>query len=248
MIFIGVDQTGAFNRKTMKASPLPVAIIAQSVDSSDRSWKLFCFDELKRKPLSLGSFDHQSIRLACRQLNLDESVSKLVAVDCVLGLPQPVYGGLSQSGWFQKGSAEQHLRGCFDRVYDYCNKLRLKKEAFLGRKAAEIFFESMMRQAGFTEQAQRNDENLLRVCEKNLGAQSLFKARPYQRNIQTGSFRIWHDLGKMQSEGEIFSILPFHSMHEKYSSSSSVMLIAEAYPSIYWHSDWGLKKENLSIL
>ena len=54
---------------------------------------------------------------------------------------------------------------------------------------------------------------------------SVFKNKPFQKNVQTGTFRIWKDLGS-DKEYENFSFWPYET------ESLNKYTVCEAYPSL----------------
>lgn len=77
-----------------------------------------------------------------------------------------------------------------------------------------------------------------RKTDRQSGAQSLFLEKPFQRNVQTGSFRIWQDIGRHPGEfyvpaiGEIEGRVPLY----------------EGYPSLAWRLLTGCKRRDLRAL
>ena len=88
-----------------------------------------------------------------------------------------------------------------------------------GREMGEIFFKAFLKE---------KMDAPSRVCEKIANANSIFTTRPFQKNIQTGSFRSWRDLGK---EKKFLNLWPFET---RSSFDSSKPWIFEGYPSWVW--------------
>lgn len=84
-----------------------------------------------------------------------------------------------------------------------------------GMKAAEVFFNQLKKEYNITG-------NPLRSIEKKLGANSVFTPYPFQKNVQTGSYRILKDLS---SDEKWYNILPFE-MDAQFEHH-----IIEGYPS-----------------
>ncbi len=102
--------------------------------------------------------------------------------------------------------------------YDFLDALN---EASLhpayGKRAAQSFFARYHSSA--TSYPRREVEVL---CNAN----SLFQIYPAQKNIQTGSYRIWKQLAQQR---EHFAILPFEEPGDR-------IAVYECYPSYYWKS------------
>lgn len=149
-----------------------------------------------------------------------------ILVDCVLGLPTEALrevGNTSMNLLFQKA-------------------FRYQKKFGLGRKSAEEFF------AREFSSVYEMNELPRRACERLAKANSVFQSRPYQRNIQTGTFRIWSDLG-----GDLESALARdqerigtpradwfwlwrHEPYERKPKTSRRIWIGEGYPSLSWRT------------
>lgn len=71
-----------------------------------------------------------------------------------------------------------------------------------------------------------DDPNLTREIDRAVGAQSLFKTKPYQRNIQTGTFRVWKELG---ANPDWFSV-----PHLGEAPQPGRVPLYEGYPSLAW--------------
>lgn len=91
-----------------------------------------------------------------------------------------------------------------------------------GRQTANAFFTSLS-PGQFSQ----------RRVEVLTGAQSVFQTVPFQRNVQTGSFRIWKELA--QEEGWFY----FPYLDER--PSKGLVPIYEAYPTLSWKKLFGLK-------
>lgn len=242
MIFCGIDQTGAFNSQTMKAKDLPLAIIHHP---QGKVPKLFCFDEVKQKPLGISSFDSSRLLDACCHTNNGSKQTFLVGVDCVLGLPEIVHASLLKKGWFCGADIKSHLHECFRLAFEHSQCLSEQRKPFMGRQVAQTFFDDMKNAADIDGKTDDDDRAFpRRLCEQRLGAQSLFRTKPYQRNIQTGSFRFWVELGRMIRNGERFHVGPFISEKASEQSLSPGIHLLEVYPSLYWRSDWSLRKRD----
>lgn len=97
-----------------------------------------------------------------------------------------------------------------------------------GRQAAQDFFESLL--AGSTWKVIP-----ARKVELLVGANSVFRNKPFQRNIQTGTFRIWKELG---ADPDWFTL----AGHEPRSGNRSWLI--EGYPSFAWQQLFSVKKRS----
>lgn len=179
------------------------------------------------KPLSVSVIDHTQIRkkfftgLKLKKLdhaNLTELIqscvphfknqSVLVCVDAVLGLPIE-----------SKTTIHQILKASRD--------YSLNKRPY-GALTAHTFFNQFL----------KNETLPHRVIELQVKANSVFKLKPFQRNIGCGSYRILKELA--ESPGW-FGIWPFEKAQTQF-------IIAEGYPTYLWKSLFGSKKRDLAIL
>ncbi len=135
----------------------------------------------------------------------------LISVDCVF--------------WSQFNQNLRNLRNDFKNAYAW----RLKHGG-LGRKIAEDFFKTHRRPPGSK-----------RPIDLLAKAQSLYSVLPYQRNIQTGTFRIWSDLG--ESPLDWITLYPWANP-----KNPAKPLLVEAYPSHAWRSMFGVKMREPHLL
>jgi hypothetical protein len=142
-------------------------------------------------------------------------------VDSVLGLPSELKRGLERKG--------RSFR-------DYL--LQAGKNTSYGRSAAEHFFQSILEEASLSPAGSASVP--VREIEKKLGANSVFRTRPFQKNIQTGSFRIWSDLGK---DPDWFWVMPHEIKEWEVGSvpTHARAAICEGYPSFSWFKLFGAK-------
>jgi hypothetical protein len=77
----------------------------------------------------------------------------------------------------------------------------------------------------------------LRKVESQVGANSVFKLKPFQKNIGCGTYRILKDLS---SNMNWYTLWPFESRNPKK------VVICEGYPSYYWKTQFNLTNRNLS--
>lgn len=95
-------------------------------------------------------------------------------------------------------------------------QLTEKINAF-GRKPAQNFFENM---------AKGKTHN--RKIETTLGANSVFTVHPFQKNIQTGTFRFWKEMAQSPD----WFYLPALPNERKLVTKK--IPVVEGYPSYYW--------------
>jgi hypothetical protein len=96
------------------------------------------------------------------------------------------------------------------------DRLASEPEQF-GRAPAQQFFSSLL----------GSDPRLpTRLCEEWAQANSVFREKPYQKNIQTGTFRLWRDLVS-DPRREEWTIWPFDRSRGRFT-------LFEGYPSFLW--------------
>lgn len=92
-----------------------------------------------------------------------------------------------------------------------------------GKKVAQEFYTQLAQGLIYKRQA-----------EILLKAQSVFQDKPFQRNIQTGTFRLWKEYAKSRSDFYIPSL-------ERAQSSQQIPLY-EGYPTLAWKILFKVKK------
>lgn len=151
----------------------------------------------------------------------------VICVDSVIGLPKGLNVSISE---------------ILERVQDF--EYQGKK---WGALTAFYFFNSFLKPPGPSRLINLSSQNLetsikndlpQRKAEVLTKANSVFKLKPFQRNIGCGSFRVLKDLSKDTSW---FSIWPFQS-------SSKKIQIAEGYPSFFWKKFLHLSRRDLLLL
>ncbi|MCE3009948.1 MAG: hypothetical protein LW875_04995 [Proteobacteria bacterium] len=213
---LGVDQTGAQTSQGF-AKPLPVAVIYKN---SARGWKLSVSQSKKSQKLAGLTRDSVLKLLHTMDLPGRDLTQVLIIVDSVLGLPKKVWDQQS----FTSISAPENLFQLFRKASEFS----LKDNSY-GLETSKAFFEGLRK--GLVKEP--------RVAEKLAGANSLFNFTPYQKNIATGTFRIWKDLGS--SEEPWFQIAGFDSVQSHVQAGA---WISEGYPSFVWKSLLGEKTRN----
>jgi hypothetical protein len=128
-----------------------------------------------------------------------------LALDCVFGLPSEV--GLGQGSLWEL-MRSTHETGPGAPAY--------------GMEAAERYFKR------FGVRAARLPT---RSCEKLARANSVFVTRPFQKNIQTGTFRIWKDLAQTARWANVW---PFDLPELGGRPLSAAPWVFEGFPSLLW--------------
>ena len=100
-----------------------------------------------------------------------------------------------------------------------------KSEGF-GRNASERFFKHWV---------PVGEPLPKRLCEVRAKANSVFVTRPYQKNIQTGTHRIWKDLAS-NSHHPWVQFWPFS---QSSSQRAELPVFFESYPSLLWKRGFG---------
>jgi hypothetical protein len=201
--FIGIDQTGASTAKGQRAKPLPCVLLY----GHQKRWILETHNQ-DDLPLKLLSFNQLEIKRLLHSFSLHEKKTALI-VDCVMGLPQAT--------WPSGKSGSPILWELFTQAAS-CNSY--------GRDAAEQFFSNLLRASG-------QKTIPVRECESKAKANSVFLARPYQKNIQCGTYRIWRDLGsEAQVSFDKQKWLQFYNF-DSFTDTDQPWFF-EGYPSLLW--------------
>ncbi len=143
-----------------------------------------------------------------------------VVLDCVLGLPVDV-----------------------QKMHPLAADVRkLLEYAAVWKPSSEIKEYGREVAAGFFSEFSAGSSDSRRECEVLSGAQSVFKTMPWQRNIQTGTWRMWRELGHTLRSGDVdLKIWP----QEFQTSESNTRLshvwrshvwLFEAWPTLLWKS------------
>jgi hypothetical protein len=188
-VFLGIDQTGAWDPRKRRPKPLPLVMIAKDPKDPSRF-------RLSTHALSALTPD------ALRSIGVDPLITPtLILVDSVFW-PAPSES-ISNPPIMDTGLMWQEF--CRARLH----ASRMEK---LGSASAEDFFKTHHRPSG-----------TLREVDRQVRAHSLYSPRPFQRNIQCGTYRVWVDLG---TETE-----PWARMWPWPSKKTVPTWIAEGYPS-----------------
>lgn len=183
---------------------LPVTVLFRE---TPRRWTLVASDH-EGKMLELPALRLDAIRKLLAQARAPEGDLAIV-IDCVLGLPD---GVVAPTG----GTPGDALWGLVARA---------KEAAGFGRAPAETFFGGLLAAgAGYPR----------RRCEVAAGSNSVFQARPYQKNIQTGTYRFWKEMAQADRWANVW---PFDSAD---TGKKGAPWLFEGYPSYLWRTLWGL--------
>lgn len=134
----------------------------------------------------------------------NQSGRTLIVVDSVLGMPKSLL------------KKNESIRDLF---------LLTKKHKCFGLKAGQVFFSGLYRDRMGVRLPKKVSNLELRECDRIADANSLFRSMPYQRNVQTGTFRVWHELSKQLLHD--VAIWPFDSV------SKQTLVLAEGYPKLF---------------
>ncbi len=210
--FLGVDQTGAALAGGRRARPLP-AVLLEVPSSGEPGWV---------KQVELPDLTRESVLSLLSSRSDREGSQGAVILDGVLGLPEK-FRAREESGsgflWQQFFRAAQ-MQGEDGRRY--------------GRALGEKFFAEIW--SGPTDQMPT------RTCERWARANSVFQLHPFQKNIQTGTFRLWRELG--QAGKPWIHIWP----QDCDQVGEFGPWLFEGYPSLLWRELLGLPTRDLSRL
>jgi len=208
-IFIGIDQTGAALQGGRKAKPLPI---------SGCSWNpaLDSNFELIQSPSGHHRIPHLSVDALLEwggeRLERAWRAGRVrLVLDCVLGLPTEVWGHLRSQNLSDLFRQAAHEGG----------------ETPFGRAPAERFFAGVLDEARWSS----GDPLPTREPERLAGANSVFLTRPYQKNIQTGTYRLWVDLARDPRWFRESRIFPSDSQGGRGGPGNWIF---EGYPSWSW--------------
>lgn len=100
-----------------------------------------------------------------------------------------------------------------------------------GRPAGERFFETLRPRASSEPLPRRH-------CEREAGANSVFVTRPFQKNVQTGTFRVWKDLAGAGGGRRWANVWAF----DRRVAVRRAPWIFEGYPSLLWAEVFGHRR------
>lgn len=216
--FLGVDQTGATLGKD-QAKPLKVCLAKKT----GSHWSVFT-ETPKQKPLTIKALNESNLVSLLEPFEIAWPAPQLaIHIDCVFGLPKKTWP------MDINDSTAQGIWNLFQRVkkHEYHGKR-------YGRFASQDFFEQILK-------ASQQNEPPKRECETISGSNSIFTTTPFQKNIQTGSYRIWRDLVS-ESETPWLNLWPFEHPKKETPKRSWIF---EGYPSLIWKKYLGIRSRNL---
>ncbi len=206
--FLGIDQTGAACAKGKRAKPLKVCL----ANKTEKGWEINTQNP-RGQSLTIDGVTPAAIQKLLNQFEIDRPNSRLaIMADCVLGMPKDHWPSLKASNPSSK------LWKLFQKAHDHSHE-----GANFGLKVSESFFKQFLKDPNSFSK---------RYCEEISGSNSIFTTRPFQKNIQTGTFRIWRDL---VSEGRApwLNIWPFNS---KSCYNPENPWLFEGYPTLFWRN------------
>ena len=109
---------------------------------------------------------------------------------------------------------------------------RTKNFPGYGRAVAKDFFEQLS-----------PSDKPRRKIEARLGANSIFQDKPYQKNIQTGTFRCWKELALAGDDFCFPAIEPIENQ-----PTNTAIKVFEGYPSFSWKKLLGTKTRDVNQL
>jgi hypothetical protein len=159
--------------------------------------------------LKLRALTHHELSLLIKsKISKFTDQKVILCVDSVLGLPQAL--NVTPTQILQKIK----------------NFVHLEKE--YGAVTAHAFFNQFLSEDGIEH----------REVELKVKANSVFRLKPFQRNIGCGTYRVLKEL----TQGEKwFNLWPFEKLTSQY-------LIAEGYPSYFWKHSLGATSRDLDFI
>jgi hypothetical protein len=215
--WLGIDQTGAAVHGGLRARPLPAVVADLRAPSEAQFW----IQSEAGRPLRLTALLPGTLADLLRTTSGEGTLHARTAliIDCVLGLPG---GSRDLWEWFEEAASAP-------------------SPAF-GRAPAEAFFAKILASGQVRESA--NGERFpRRRIEALAGANSVFASRPFQKNIQTGTYRIWRELGlgARECQGPWLDLWPFHGPGHR-------PLAMEGFPSWMWRRVFECPTRDLDAL
>lgn len=194
----------------VRASGRPHPLPCAVLERGSAEWKLHLADG-DLKPLAVDSFASQSFEKLLEPFHRTLGAKVALMVDCVFGLPWQSWRAVGE----KPGDLRSLIRQC-------------TQENAYGRSASEAFFGKWS-----------GGQILRRECERVSGSNSVFQTRPFQKNIQTGTFRIWRDLA-LHGDEDAFSFWPFDPVQ------SGRPWVFEGYPSFYWRQLFKMRSRTVA--
>lgn len=119
---------------------------------------------------------------------------------------------------------------CLDCVIGLPASLGIEWRTAVEMTASQIGFGRRPAQEFFSGLSSHQGQFPRRSCELRLKANSVFQIYPFQKNIQTGTYRIWKDIAQNSRD--------FYAPVVESSPSSSIPIF-EGYPSHSWKKIFG---------
>jgi hypothetical protein len=209
--------------------PLPAVI---ALPGKNRTIQILAASRHQKK-IGLASFDPAEIAALVKPY-VEVPRDIVVLADCVFGLPSDM----------RRGNAS--LRQLLDRAARHDSAASEP----LGRQRSAAFFRNILNE--FTPDRHDDKKWPLRWCEQLASSNSVFQEHPFQKNIQSGTYRIWCELGRSlrKQNGHAVRFWPhdFTTVHHANNANDThptgagqMMTIAEGYPSLYWKTFFGAK-------
>ncbi len=184
-----------------------------AVETGKNQWK-FITRTKKNKPLTLKRLTLGDIEESLHTIKAPSpDGNTALMVDCVLGLPYEV--------------------GCRLDIWQLVQQTQTMASSLFGRKQAHTFFARFLSAKKIPT----------RTCERFARANSVFQTHPFQKNIQTGTFRLWRDLSTESQQW--LNVWPFQ---KKAEGDDRLPWLFEGYPSFFWKLFLGSKKRDPSHL
>ncbi len=202
--FIGVDQTGAV-RADGTPRPLRAAMLVRAKGAGSAPRARLVLADLPSA--SRGVFATWAAVEGVRFSRL------AIVLDAVIGVPAACW--------------PREAAGLTSGDRPWALFARAAAQPGWGRAVGEAFFAELLPK-GTTLELPR------RACEALAGANSVFVTRPFQKNVQTGTFRIWKDLA---ADGG-----PRWANFGAFDARAAVRgapWIYEGYPSLVWARVFG---------
>ena len=173
--YLGVDQTGAVIKRSGGSvyRPLPAVI---ALPGNTRTIQILVASR-HQKQSGLVAFEPAEI-VALVEPYFEVPRDILVLADCVFGLPSNM----------RRGNAS--LRQLLERAATHDSAASEP----LGRQRSAAFFRNILKE--FRPDRHGDEKWPLRRCEQLASSNSVFQELPFQKNIQSGTYRIWCDLGR----------------------------------------------------
>jgi hypothetical protein len=177
----------------------------------------------------LERFDSASLSCVFSDLEVGD-IAPRVLVDAVLGLPRDITSQNHKHADFRSS-----LRDALLFFKDHLKNGEIAR----GRGAAEAYFQGVLR--AWSGNAQGGSSGLpAREAERLAGANSVFLTRPYQKNVQTGTYRIWIELAQwLAKEGMQAVHFPHHDPSAPLPVSQ--WSVEESWPSLLWRTLFGCR-------